>query len=367
MSMRLLLVGLIVASAAAASPSRDGKLVPATPMSLPRAAHTETALLDGTVLVAGGCTNAGCELGSPGSDTAEVYSPKTGDFARVGRLRGGSRDDHVAVLLGDGRVLLAGGWGASSAGPLDTTELYDPSTRSFSAGPRLAVGRGGIAAVRLRDGRVLLTGGFTGNKPTTSIAELFDPLTNSIAPAGRMTVARGGHSATLLRDGRVLVAGGMRNGRVVASAELYDPATGRFTPTGRMRVARYKTAAITLRDGTALVVGGAADVDGTVLFASTELYDPKSRRFTTGPRMHLPRYKLTGSTVPLPNGDVLVTGGALQAERFDSRAKTFRLVPGALDHTRLFLTAAALPGGRALLVGGYDKAIRPTAATWLYR
>ena len=265
--MRLVVVILVATAAAAAS--TGGRIVPAAQMSTPRAVQTETALTDGAILVAGGCTNAGCELGSPQSDTAEIFDPATGRFDRVGRMSGGSRDDHVAVLLRDGRVLLAGGWGASATGPLDTTELYDPKSRSFSAGPRLAVGRGGLAATRLLDGRVLLAGGFTGNRPTTDYAELFDPATNMIAPTGRMTVPRGGQSAALLPDGRVLVAGGMSNGRVVASAEIYDPASGHFTATGRMRIARYKTAAVTLRSGKVLVIGGAADVDGTRLFAST--------------------------------------------------------------------------------------------------
>ena len=182
-----------------------------------------------------------------------------------------------------------------------------------------------------------------------------------------MTAPRGGQSATLLQDGRVLVAGGMSNGHVVASADVYNPKTGRFTRTRPMQIARYKTAAVTLANGNALVIGGAADIDGTQLFASTELYDTKSARFRAGPSMAYARYKVTGSTVVLPNGSVLVAGGALQAELYNARTKAFRPVPGRLDHTRLFLTAAALPGGRALLVGGYDKGINPTAATWIYR
>src|SRR6266540_1478622 len=153
----------VLAGLAAAAPLPSRQLVSGARMTTPRAAQTETALADGTVLVAGGCTNPGCELGSPESDTAEVFDPASGRFARVGRMNG-SRDDHVAVLLRDGRVLIAGGWGSSPAGPLDTTELYDPGARTFSPGPRLGAGRGGMAAVRLRDGRVLIAGGFTGNR-----------------------------------------------------------------------------------------------------------------------------------------------------------------------------------------------------------
>ena len=79
------------------------------------------------------------------------------------------------MLLRDGRVLLAGGWGSSPAGPLDTTELYDPRTRSSVPGPSSASPVPASAAARLRDGRVLLAGGFTGNNTTTAYAELFDP------------------------------------------------------------------------------------------------------------------------------------------------------------------------------------------------
>ncbi len=359
-------LGGALSTTAGGAPPGTGSIRPAAHMSTPRAAQTETALSDGTVLVAGGCTNPGCELGSPRSDTAEIYDPETSQFTLVGPMAG-SRDDHTATLLLDGRVLVAGGWGVSSAGPLDTTELYDPQTRTFSPGPRLGEARGAITAIRLRDGRILLAGGFTGNKPTTSRAELFDPETNAVSPTGSMTAPRGGHSAALLRDGRVLVAGGMSNGRVVASAEIYDPATGIFSRTGRMRVARYKTAGVTLAGGKPLIVGGAADVDGTRVFASTELFEPRTGRFAAGPKMNLGRYKLTQSVVRFADGRILVAGGAIQSELYDPRTRRFRLVPGALDHTRLFLTAAALPGGRALLVGGYDKGIRPTDQAWIYR
>ena len=108
-----------------------------------------------------------------GSDTAEIFDPATNRFTRVGSMHG-SRDDHVAVLLRDGRVLTRA-VGRALAGPLDTTELYDPRTRTFTQGPRLGVARAAITAALLRDGRVLLAGGFTQSKPTTAYAELFDP------------------------------------------------------------------------------------------------------------------------------------------------------------------------------------------------
>ena len=80
----------------------------------------------------------------------------------------------------------------------------------------------------------------------------------------------------------VLVAGGSGgDSRLpLASAELYDPATGNWTVTGSMHEARASHTATLLRDGTVLVAGGAADLDGQLVLASAELFDPASDRWT---------------------------------------------------------------------------------------
>lgn len=340
---------------------------PIATMRVPRAVQTATALDDGRVLVAGGCTDAGCDVGGGGGRTAELFDPLVRRFTPTGSLLT-SRDDHTATLLADDRVLLAGGWGLDDGAPgvLGTSELYDPRSGSFSTGPGMRSPRAGFTATRLEDGRVLVAGGFTSNEQTVRTAELFDPRSNRFVPTGPMNAARGAHAAVLLRDGRVLVLGGLGDGGVLDTAELYDPATGRFTLTGRMGTSRYKTSAITLTDGTVLVVGGSADHDGTVLYRSTELYDPRSGRFRAGADMGEERYKLTQSLVRLDDGQVLVAGGAASAELYDPVRRRFAAVSGTLDGPRLFLTATNLGNGEALLLGGYDQRITPTAQAWLY-
>jgi hypothetical protein len=332
-------------------------------MGVRRAVQTATRLMDGTILVAGGCDDPGCDLGTLGGRTAEVFDPATGRFSPTGSLAI-SRDDHTATLLKDGRVLVAGGWTAE--GVVASTELYDPATRTFTPGPDMYTARSGCCAVMLRDGRVLMVGGFTGNETTTASTELFDPETGTFEPTGRMRTARGSAAAALLPDGRVLVAGGLSHGRVVNSAEVYDPRTGTFAPTGSMFVARYKADAVTLADGTVMVIGGSGDIDGSFVYATTELYDPAKGSFSSGPTMHWPRYKITGSVVPLDDGNVLVAGGAIEPEVYVARTREFLPVDGALDHTRLFLSAAPLDGRHVLLVGGYDLGIEPTDQAWLF-
>ena len=84
------------------------------------------------------------------------------------------------------------------------------------------------SATLLGDGRVLFAGG------CGTAAELYDPATGTFTPTGDMTAVRGGSAATLLLDGRVLFTGGYNCGPagqdgIWASAELYDPATGTFS------------------------------------------------------------------------------------------------------------------------------------------
>jgi Kelch motif protein len=349
--------------AASASLAASPGLASVGPMAVARAVQTETTLQDGRVLVAGGCTTDGCDLGSAGGATAELFDPRSRRFVPTGSMRV-SRDDHRAVLLNDGRVFLAGGW--TAAGVTAGTELYDPATGRFATGATMTSPRAAAAAVKLAGGRVLLIGGFMDERRTLASTEIFDPSANTFVPTGSMGIPRGVPAAALLPDGRVLVAGGINEGKVVATAEIYDPATGHFSPVGPMATARYKAAAVTLRDGSALVLGGSGDIDGQQVYASTERFDAATGTFAPGPAMQSARYKLIDSVVSLANGDLLVAGGGPRVELYEQATGRFRTVAGDLGGTRLFLTAAALDGNRALLVGGYDQRIRPTAQAWLF-
>ena len=72
-----------------------------------------------------------------------------------------------------------------------------------------------------------------------------------------MKVGRWLQTATLLQDGRVLILGGRSpNDSVYASAEMYDPRTGRFSSAGSMGEGRQQHTATLLPDGRVLIAGG---------------------------------------------------------------------------------------------------------------
>ncbi len=341
-----------------------GRLEATASMSAPRAAHTATALPDGRVLVAGGF--AGEENAARG---AELYDPGTERFSPLPRMIT-PRHSHTATLLPNGKVLIAGGY-TVGATTITSAELFDPASRTFAPAGSLRWARAGHVAVLLDDGTVLLAGGVGPGWSFLSSAELYDPATNTFSPTGAMTVARESHTAVRLHDGRALIVGGHRDRRAAitlyASAETYDAGTGTFRPAGDMRIRRHKHDAVLLRDGRVLISGGADERDSDGLYDSTELFEPRTATFTPGPAMQRARYKHHGSSVLLPNGMVLLAGGAPEAEVYDPVRRTFALVAGEARMAGQFSAVAPLGDGRVLITGGYGNNGGPRASAWVYR
>ncbi len=248
-------------------------------MATARLGLTLTTLRDGRVLATGG-TSGG--RGVQPLATAEIYDPATGTWTRTGPMTV-PRFDHTATLLPDGRVLLAGGLGASGA-PQASTAIYDPAADAFLYAGRMREARSNHAASLLPTGAVLVAGGRGGPDGTVTIAgaEIFGPDEegwSSVAPLSR---SREGASATTLVDGRVLVAGGQTVHRGVrtslAAAEVFDPESATWRPAGNMQCPRSEHAAVRLPDGGVLVVAGDAAFPGQAPVASNcaELYRPST-------------------------------------------------------------------------------------------
>jgi hypothetical protein len=95
-------------------------------MTVARASATATLLPNGKVLIAGGFG---------GGTTTNLYDPATNTFS-AGPPMGQARYDATATLLPNGKVLIAGGNDGSVA--LSTTELYGIATKIFAPGPSMA-------------------------------------------------------------------------------------------------------------------------------------------------------------------------------------------------------------------------------------
>lgn len=250
-----------------------------------------------------------------------------------------------------------------TAGGTPSVPLPPPESLTTARG-RLNVGRRSHRATLLGDGRVLVTGGFQQSTNITDRAELFSPLTELFTPTeGSLQQERAGHTATRLEDGRVLLAGGYYEasvGQLVTtdSAEVYDPATGLFTSVGSMTTQRVDHAALRLPDGRVLLTGGSRVVGGFFEDLDTaEVFDPTSGTFTALAAL-MPHTHSTHVMEDMGNGKVLIAGGSdtdLSATVFDVATETFTSrAPAADDMVRFGAMGAAFESGAVCVAGGSE-------------
>jgi hypothetical protein len=284
---------------------------------------TSTLLPNGTVLIAGGLN------GATDSAAAWIYTYGT-SLTSTGSLTT-ARDGHTASLLPNGLVLAAGG--NNNGQILNSAELYNPATGTWSAAQPLNVARYDHAATILADGRVLITGGFNALGPISS-AEIYDPIQNTwTATASTLTIARAYHTATLLPNGDVLIAGGINSvGTPVNSAEIFNPTLGTFSALpATMVTARDQGTATLTAAGNVLIAGGFTSSGAT---AASEYFSTTTDLFTATQPLITPRD--ADAAVLVPSGDVVVAGGTgtggasvASAEKFWDPAQLTAPTPSA--------------------------------------
>jgi Kelch motif/Galactose oxidase, central domain len=258
---------------------KDARWSQGAPMPVEEIGYSIVALQNGSVLAAGGGGAGGVSVlpvagggGTGGGNrllaTTWLYSPQLNTWKRAGNLNV-ARSGAAAVLLTDGRVLIAGG-DVTLASPI---QLPDGSTDSF---------------------------GFSAS------AETFDPQTNSWSLVGSLHVARGGMALLALPQGKALAAGGCAfanqgiiAGGALTSSEVFDPITAAWTSTAPLPEPRCGADGLLLRDGRALLTGGSISnlqQEGPVTNAF--LYDEQKDAWTA-----------TGSTVPGSSPPILLADG----------------------------------------------------------
>ncbi len=285
-----------------------------------------------------------------------------------------------------GRVLIAGGQGSDGT-PLNTAEVFNPVTNTFTlttalGGSNMTDARYSHAAAATSTtsafASVTVTGGIDANGATDS-TETFSSITNKFTAGGNMTDSRQGHTATFLvmPAGVLLVTGGRdANGTVLKSADIYTLPFDEYA-TSTMNTARVNAAAAgeqfythvgCYSSETALITGGS---DGMNALQTAEVFDTSTDAFTLtdqlggGSQMNAPR---VFHTATLYSGGILVAGGQgaagvaqASAEVFDLATNKFTLTTG-LGGTNMTVARAmhtatliSISPNQVLIAGGIDS------------
>jgi N-acetylneuraminic acid mutarotase len=147
------------------------------------------------------------------------------------------RAAHALAVVGD-RLYAAGG--SNSTGSLRTLEVYDVRRRRWRRGPSFpGPARNHTAGVASGGRFYVIAGRDPGNFRSV---DRYNPRTRSWARMPPVRTARGGIAAVRLSDGRIVLFGGEElgaGGTTIRPVELFDPRTRRWSSLPGMRTPRH--------------------------------------------------------------------------------------------------------------------------------
>lgn len=310
---------------------RTGRFEEGPRLSVPRAWHTAHHF-PGTpyTLVVGGQFD-----GQAGRavKVAELFDEEAGTFTPIAMLQ--ERTRHAAVLDGlGGRLVVAGGYDQQGAA-LATTEVFDLSRGTFTAGPVLSHARGELAGTMLPPssplprGALLFVGGYDGGSAVSSVdlvvprpnAATFDRVDSEMKLSSARVLPHVGRVENPLTGGSVAVVAGGRSDRdaqqpnrhAMAGAERIDVAEKQVSDLGAFAGVRANGFALTLADGQLLLGGGARTDDigqSLPLSSAAIVYASGSDGMLSSREVgDLKQARFLSAAALLQDGTVLVTGG----------------------------------------------------------
>lgn len=221
-----------------------------------------------------------------------------------------ARSEHQALMLNTGMVLAMGGLSITGS-TLASCELYNPSTRLWTAAAPMNVPRRNFLALTAPDNKIVVIGGqnATGNLAST---EIYDPALDT------WTLDRAIPNATrkikgCFLGGTLFIVGGIENSAVsddgytsVYSGSTLATWTSLFAS---MPTARWDHTVTPLSATTALIAGGRSNISGTSVVFTATVFDLTGGTFTTTGTFASSAGRAGHVAVTLSNGKVLVAGG----------------------------------------------------------
>lgn len=209
------------------------------------------------------------------------------------------------------------------------TELYDPRTDTWIAGPRMPVACNFAAACTLGRRTMVVEG--AAHSPSVVA---FDRHAKRWETLPRMQTARVNMAAAAVPEAAYVLGGRVGTGRAGVSlktVEVYDEGAGVWKEVAEMTVPRASLAASAL-NGKIYAIGGQSDRQ---THASLEYYDPGADVWCAAARTMARPRKYAG--VGAVGGQLIIVGGMTAArarlpyaEAYDPREGLWRSLPGPM-------------------------------------
>jgi len=257
------------------------------------------------------------------------------------------RAGHVAVVAGDGKLILCGGRNQDGEG-LSSVEVFDPTSGSWSQGPPMLSARVNAAASVSASGRCYICGGEGNDEEALKTTEVLDlnNLEEGWRPGAVLQTARNGVTSAIYQD-RLYVIGGNDFANFVGSRtrswKTVEVLNIESKPSGAIAFGHTRSTAGKLETllpwetGPALkvgrcfavsaVLGGLVYVaggseDGFTPLSSVEVLDRDGKAWGPGPKLAVGRIGPAGTVI---ENALYLSGG--RGEKFEALSSVEVLDP----------------------------------------
>jgi hypothetical protein len=226
------------------------------------------------------------------------------------------------ALMADGRVMVSGGHFDDDRG-LRATNIFDPTTQSWTAGPKMALGRWYPTVTTLADGRVVTVAGRDSASNVVLVPEIWETGKWVRLPGASLRLPYYPMDF-LAPNGKVFYAGERVQARWLDVDRVVAAGRGKWSTTTALKhrwaFNRDYGSAVMYETGKILVVGGGGDPNRSTTDARSGR--PTASAETIDLNLAGPTWKYTDSmraarrhlnATVLPDGQVLVTGGTSAA------------------------------------------------------
>jgi N-acetylneuraminic acid mutarotase len=255
----------------------------------------------------------GIDSGAFPVNTVEVYNPSSNSWSAAAAMP--TARAYLATAAANGKIYAIGGFD-NNFRSVNNVEVYDPSSNSWST----TVSEGGIFLLPLApmptarfalaaagvNGKIYAIGGSRGPGILNTV-EVYDPSSNSWSTAAGMPTARQ-DLATAAVNGIIYAIGGFIGGfgNPLSKLEVYDPNSNSWSTAASMPTARENLAAAAINDKIYAIGGLGFNGTTTTNLNTVDAYDPSSNSWSTAISMPTARHDLAATDA---NGLIYAVGG----------------------------------------------------------